>query len=106
MTAIAIVADEARRDLDRYTLWLRTEADAEVAERFARAAIQTFQKLAQTPRLGPAQPSGQAALGELRKWRIDGFAKALMFYRPIEGGIEVLRVVHAAEDWWANLDLS
>jgi toxin ParE1/3/4 len=98
------VASNARRDLDTYTLWLRSEVDAETAVRFAEAAILTFEKLAQTPNLGPRVISDNADLATIRKWRVDGFPKVLLFYRPTGTGIRVIRVLHAAQDWWSHLD--
>jgi toxin ParE1/3/4 len=40
----------------------------------------------------------------LRIWRIDGFPNHLIFYRPIEGGIEIVRVLHGARDIDAVLE--
>jgi toxin ParE1/3/4 len=37
-------------------------------------------------------------------WRVRGFAKHLIFYRPIEDGIEVIRILHASRDLAAVLD--
>jgi plasmid stabilization system protein ParE len=73
------VSPAARRDLDDYIIWLRGEDDLETATRFAMARI--------------------------RKWRVQGFSKMLIFFRPRPGGVEIVRVLHAAQDWWALLDL-
>jgi toxin ParE1/3/4 len=37
-------------------------------------------------------------LAGIRQWRIPGFEKYLIFYRPLEDGIEILRVLHGARD--------
>ena len=34
----------------------------------------------------------------LRRWRVRGFENFLIFYRPIDDGIEVLRVLHGQRD--------
>jgi toxin ParE1/3/4 len=34
----------------------------------------------------------------IRLWRIRGFERYLIFYRPIPDGIEVIRVLHGARD--------
>ena len=34
----------------------------------------------------------------LHRWRIRGFENFLIFYRPIEDGIEVIRVLHGARE--------
>lgn len=34
----------------------------------------------------------------MRVWPIRRFPNHLIFYRPIDGGIEVIRVLHGAQD--------
>jgi toxin ParE1/3/4 len=34
----------------------------------------------------------------MRMFRVKDFPKHLVFYRPIEGGIEVIRVLHASRN--------
>jgi len=31
-------------------------------------------------------------------WPIGGYEKHLIFYRPVEGGIEIIRVLHGVRD--------
>jgi toxin ParE1/3/4 len=100
------VGPEARRDLRKLTLWLHGEADSETASRFAQAAISGFAALAQSPGIGPAVPSAHRDLAGLRKWRVPGFPNHLIFYRRSDSGIEIVRVLHAAQDWWALLDVN
>ena len=50
------------------------------------------------PELGQRQEFGRNELAELRVWQVQGFENFLVFYRPVERGIEVLRVLHAARD--------
>jgi toxin ParE1/3/4 len=102
----ATVSPAARRDLDGYVLWFRTEADPDTASRFAQAAIGTFGKLAGSPKIGPPVPSINPLLADIRKWRIEGFSKILIFYRPSTDGIAVIRILHAAQDWWSLLDVN
>jgi toxin ParE1/3/4 len=105
-TLFARINPAARRDVDEYVLWLRNEAGPDTASRFAKAAIDTFDKLAQTPAMGQSVPSSAPYLTTLRKWKVDGFPKLLIFYRPSAEGIEVVRVFHGAQDWWQALDIA
>jgi toxin ParE1/3/4 len=34
----------------------------------------------------------------MRVWRVEGFERYLIFYRPVATGVEVVRVLHAASD--------
>ena len=50
------------------------------------------------PEMGALRHFGNPALKDIRMWPIKGFEKHLVFYHPIENGIEVIRVLHAARD--------
>ena len=106
MSAASVsISPAARADLDDTILWLRAEADGETAARFAVAADTTFNKLAQSPRIAPAAGSRQVRLKTIRKWKVAGFPKMLIFFDPLADGIEIIRILHAAADWWAILDV-
>ena len=55
--------------------------------------------------LGERWPSANPRLAGLRSWRIEGFEKHLIFYRPADDGIDIVRVIHAARDVGTVLDL-
>lgn len=40
----------------------------------------------------------------LRRWPIPGFRNYLIFYRPMENGVEIVRVLHGARDIAAALE--
>jgi toxin ParE1/3/4 len=92
------VSPAADRDMDDQADYLATEASLETALRFYDAAAATFGKLAQMPGLGEQWDSPNPRLAGLRVWRIEGFAKHLIFYRSAEDGIEIVRVLHGARD--------
>ena len=37
----------------------------------------------------------------MRKWRVSGFENYLVFYLPRADGVSIVRVLHAARDWWS-----
>lgn len=74
------------------------ERSLDAAERFRHQAEATFQALARSPGTGAAYSAGDPRLAGLRCSRIKRFRNHLVFYLPIEGGIEVIRVIHAARD--------
>lgn len=67
------------------------------ASGFLHAAESTIQFLETSPGLGRACRFRDSALVGVRKRLIRG-TKYLVYYRPIEEGIEVLRVLHGARD--------
>ena len=70
----------------------------DAAERFLDAAEAGFRFLARTPSAGATREYLTPALKGLRMWPIKGFEKYLVFYRPVPGGLEIVRVLHAARD--------
>jgi toxin ParE1/3/4 len=74
------------------------------AERFLAAVEETFSLLAKQPLLGAAVRSRRAALADIRVWAVSDFRNWLIFYRPTDDGVEIVRVLHAARDWQAVVD--
>jgi toxin ParE1/3/4 len=68
------------------------------ANRFLTAAHRGFEMLADMPGIGRERVSADPKLKDVRSWPIRGFRNFLVFYRPTEAGIEVMRVVHGARD--------
>ena len=98
MTGEYRILPRALEDLDDHMVYLATVAGAATAWRFEDAADRTFARLARMPGLGERHDSSRPQLAELRIGRVEGFDNHLAFYRPIEGGIEVVRVLHGARD--------
>ncbi len=104
MTPQVRVLPAADRDIDGQAGYLMQEASLETALRFYDATAATFQTLVRVPGMGEQRESANPRLTGLRVWRIDAFPNHLIFYRPIEGGIEIVRVVHGARDIDALLE--
>jgi len=97
------VNPRANQDLDEHYLYIRRDSP-QAAVRLLQAADSTFRQLARMPQLGGVYPVERPDLAGLRVWQVKGFRNYLIFYRPIEGGIEVVRVLHAARDTTAALE--
>jgi toxin ParE1/3/4 len=70
-----------------------------VAQRFRKAATDTFDELAEFPMMGAARRVGNPELQGVRMWRMRGFESYLIFYFPRADGIAVERVLHASRDY-------
>jgi toxin ParE1/3/4 len=93
-----IVSPRADRDLDDCADYLVRRASLPVARRFLAAAPQTFEFLAGMPGIGSAAGVRDSAGQELRLWTVKGFRNHVITYRPLDDGIEVVRVVHGSRD--------
>jgi len=97
MTRAVIVRPPARIDLLESYAFIGL-GSARNADRFLEAAEQTFRHLADWPAMGRRWRSPIKRLSNVRVWRVRGFTKWLIFYRPSDDAIEVLRVLHGARD--------
>lgn len=95
----------ARRDLVEHYVYLAENAGEEIADRFLRQAEVTFVFLAEQPEIGAPLTLRPPELAGLRKWRIQEFEKFLTFYLPRPDGVSIVRVIHAAQDWWGRLGI-
>ena len=91
-----IVKPKADRDLDDYADYLLEKASLEVALRFLAAAQGTFTLLATQPNIGWHSRLRNSALKSLRVFRVKDFERMLILYRPLQDGVEILRVVHGS----------
>jgi toxin ParE1/3/4 len=98
MTPRYDILPAADQDLDDQAGYLAQHASLETALRFYDAAAATFEKVARMPGLGQQRESTNPRLAGLRVWRVEGFEKHLIFYRPAGDAIEIVRVLHGARD--------
>ena len=97
MTAKYTLYPAARRDLDEIADYIARD-NIDAALRFYDAAHAAFEQLATMPGMGPLREYRERAFADVRSWPLTRFENYLVFYRPVEGGIEVLRVLHGARD--------
>jgi toxin ParE1/3/4 len=89
---------QAKADLIEIADYIAVD-NPEAAERFLDAAEAAFAQLAALPSIGQAVPFSSALAQGIRVWRVEGFERYLIFYRPVGLGIEVVRVLHTARDF-------
>jgi toxin ParE1/3/4 len=88
----------AERDLDRHAAYIQKDHPS-AAIRFLDAARREFEFLAGNPELGERCRFRNPKAADVRMWLIHGFKNYVIFYRPTENGVEIVRVLHAAQDW-------
>lgn len=93
----------ARRDLIAHYVHLADNASVAVADRFLRQAEVSFDELLAQPAIGAPLTLCRLELGGLRKWRVRDFDSYLIFYFERPDGVSIVRVLHAARDWWRLL---
>jgi len=88
----------ARQDLVDVFYYYARQGSLPAARRFLAQAEATFQRLARMPGIGTRYEPDEPLYAELRYLPVSRFRMYLVFYRPIPGGIEVLRVLYRARD--------
>ncbi|MFQ6029313.1 MAG: type II toxin-antitoxin system RelE/ParE family toxin [Dehalococcoidia bacterium] len=89
---------QAAADLEEIRLYISGD-NLEAAARLLEQFRDTFRRLAEFPGLGRARPE----LGsELRSFPLGNY---LIFYRPIDNGVDIGRVLHGSRDFEALPDL-
>ena len=85
------VSDEARADLDEIWLYIAQD-DPDAADKFIRAIVSRFPKFAAMPYLGRSR---EELSPRLRSFPVGRY---VIFYRPMEKGVEIARVLDGARD--------
>ena len=86
----------AKRDLIDHFVFLGEHASVDVAHRFLESANETFSLLADMPEMGASRSFRNPKFASVRMSLVKGLERYLIFYRPFNGGIEVLRVLHGS----------
>jgi len=98
-----LVRDKARDDVYAIAAYIaRDRLDA--ALRFVDDAEVAFDFLALWPSAGPRVEPSPVHIPDLRFWPIKRFRNYLVMYRPIPDGVEILRVIHGAQDMTRMVD--
>ena len=92
--------ERASCDLVEHFIYLAENASLVIAERFLEKAEASFDELASSPLMGAPLTLRNPELADMLKLRVEGFDNILIFYVPHPDGVSIVRVLHAAQDWW------
>ncbi len=91
--------EAAKRDLIAQWVWYAENADMETADRFLASADSTATMLAGQPESGGRIFFTKPELQGMRRFPVtDGFEAILIFYFPLQDGVDLVRVVHGSRD--------
>jgi len=93
-----VIRPKADRDLGDEAYYLATQAGAELGHRFLLAAHETFALMATQPHMGWHPRLKHPDLASMRLFKIAGFEKIVVLYRPRADGVEILRMVHGSRN--------
>jgi len=99
VTRRLVIRPLADRDIDDIAAGIAKD-NLDAALRFYSSAEVAFARLLEFPDIG-APRAGLVTSSELTGiclWPIIDYPKILIFFRPIENGVEIIRVLHGAQD--------
>lgn len=86
------------RDLIEHFVFIARDS-LESAEHFLDVAEKTFKRLAENPLIGQAWESPLRKLAGMRAYCLPlPFRRYVAFYRPVDGGVEIVTVLHGSRD--------
>jgi toxin ParE1/3/4 len=88
---------KAVADIDEHVAYIAKD-NIEKALEFDEAAFESFDRLREMPFIGSERAYMNEKLQGLRMWFVKGFENYLIFYRPSDTRIEIVRVLHSARD--------
>ncbi len=89
-----LITPAAENDLIDIWIYIARDSYA-AADKVHQSAHQTFNTLAAMPEMGTRYRSKRKQLNCLRFFPINKYPSFVVYYRQIEGGIEIVRVLHA-----------
>jgi len=95
----------AKRDLVEPYVYRPSMPTMRPRNGFLANAGESFTDLSRNPGMGAPLSRRSPKLAGLRKSRVSGFEKFLIFYPPSPDGVSIVRVLHAAQDWWTLLGI-
>jgi len=85
------------QDLITIATYISTD-NLDAGDRFLYAAEATFQQLVQFPNLGRFSAFNHPAVTQIRQFPIKGFKNYLIFYQIHSKTLEIVRVLHGAQN--------
>jgi toxin ParE1/3/4 len=88
---------QAEADIDSHCDFF-AQKSAEKALEFDQAVFETFDRLCEMPLIGTERNYSNPKIFGMRLWFVKAFEKYLIFYRVFGNYIEIVRVLHSAQD--------
>jgi toxin ParE1/3/4 len=99
-----VIRPRAAIDIEQHAQYLEENALPEIAARFRTAVMGTIDKIAFLPNAGPLREVKNPLLLGLRTAIVAGFKNHLLFYLTTQGSVEIIRLLHGAQEIVSILD--
>src|SRR5690348_12159478 len=89
---------EAKRDIMAAAEYIAEHTGFNASERFLKATDAAFHALSRMPGIGMPRDYDNPAYAGMRMWPVPKFTKYLIFYLTTEDTVEIVRVLHGAQN--------
>jgi toxin ParE1/3/4 len=89
---------EAQRDILDAADYIAEQSSFNASDRFLAATEKAFKLLAAMPGIGTPRDYDNPSFAGLRMWPVPKFSKYLIFYLTIDEKVEIVRVLHGAQN--------
>ena len=93
-----VIRPAASRDVNEQARYIANNSGLAMALPFFESADETFRLLLTHPHLGRVTQLSNPFLSGTRIFPLKNFGQHIIFYRPVQRGIEVIRVVQGWRD--------
>ncbi|MGA7079761.1 MAG: type II toxin-antitoxin system RelE/ParE family toxin [Terriglobales bacterium] len=97
-TRLVRLSEAASVDIVEQADWYEEKSDRKLAERWSKAVTSAVRRILRNPWLGAPCRFSPAELRDVRRARVSGLPKHLVFYRVEGNDVLILRVLHGARD--------
>jgi|HubBroStandDraft_6_1064221.scaffolds.fasta_scaffold452327_2 toxin ParE1/3/4 len=98
LARIVRLSEAAAADIIEQADWYEEKSDSKLAERWSKAVTSAVLRILRNPQSGGPCRFNPTELHGIRRIRISGFPKHLVFYSVLENDVLILRVLHGARD--------
>jgi len=98
MRSVLRFLNVAEYDVAEIVMHLSAESSA-VARKFQEGLQSTGELLLDMPRIGNIRSFDHPALTNIRVMPVRNFERYLIFYRTLDGTVEIVRILHGARDY-------
>ncbi len=95
---LVTIGQAAATDISSIFLYLATEAALEIAEEFLQALAAAYKHLQKFPEIGMVLSEYSPDIQTLRRWPVPKFTKYLIYYRLDSDNVDIVRILHGAQD--------
>ena len=92
-----LLHDQAKADLEGIADYIARD-NYRAAQMIFTAVWEATVQLARMPGMGRIREFENEELVDTRSWVIKGYENYVIYYRPVPGGIAVMRIIHGARN--------